>query len=107
MLEFRKKLADHEDRQIFIDNEWNLKETTSNKYTDTLISKARWEFHCERCNVVHKRKRRINSIVVLNRTLRRMDVVIKQLKPQTEKTTEDQEEIQTQKKNSDETNNRS
>ena len=40
------------------------------------MAKACWVFHCERCNVDHNIKKRINQAVIIKRTQRRMEVVI-------------------------------
>ena len=73
---FRKKLARTIGSTDFTREEWTLKQERVKISTNILIAKARWVFHCERCNVDHNRKKRINQSVILKRTQRRMEVVI-------------------------------
>ena len=60
----------------FTREEWTLKQERGKISTSILIYKASWVFHCERCNVDHNRKKRINQAVILKRTQRRIEVVI-------------------------------
>jgi len=53
-----------------------LKEERSNISTTILIAKARWVFHCERCNVDHHKKKRINHQTALQKTNKRMLIII-------------------------------
>ena len=73
LIEFRQKIAQKVDRQDFTESEWNLQTDTNNKLTSIIIAKARWALHCERCNIDHKRRKRLNLKVVLNRTIKRME----------------------------------
>ena len=70
----QKKIASIAKHREFTDEEWNLTKST-NTITDIYIAKARWALHCERCNVDHKKKKRVNTTVVLNRTRKRMKTV--------------------------------
>ena len=70
----QKKIASEAKHREFTDEEWNLTKST-NTITDIYIAKARWALHCERCNVDHKKKKRVNTTVVLNRTRKRMETV--------------------------------
>ena len=72
----QKKIANQTGKEDFTKEEWMLKEEPDNISTTILIAKARWVFHCERCNVDHNRKKRINQAVILKRTQIRMEVVI-------------------------------
>ena len=72
---FKEKLAEKLEHDIFSDEEWSLKTPTDNRYVNIYIAKARWAFHCERCNVDHRRRRKINYEVVLNRTQKRMELI--------------------------------
>ena len=73
MIEFRKIVASEANHREYTDEEWNLTKST-NTISDIYIAKARWAIHCERCNVDHKRRRRVNTTVVLNRTRKRMKI---------------------------------
>ena len=44
--------------------------------TNVLIAKARWVFHCERCNVDHNRNKIINQAVILKMSQRQTEVLI-------------------------------
>ena len=76
LTDFRKKLAITIGSTEFTREEWTPKQERGKISKNILISKARWIFHFERCNVDHNRKKRINQPVILKRTQRRMEVVI-------------------------------
>ena len=70
------KLARTIGSTYFTREKWTLKKERGKISTNILIAKARWVFHCERCNVDHNRNKIINQAVILKRTQRRMEVVI-------------------------------
>ena len=73
MIKFRQAVAQTTTKADFTEQEWSLKIDTKDPLVSVLIAKARCALHCERCNVDHKRRRRLNLKVVLNRTLQRME----------------------------------
>ena len=73
LIKFRKAVARTVHKQDFTEKEWNLQSDTKNTLTTIIIAKSRWVLHCERCSLDHKRRKRLNLKVVLNRTLKRME----------------------------------
>ena len=72
---FRQHIANLYNRQDFTQREWML-EATQPVEVMTYIAKARWVFHCERCQIDHKSRRRFQLKVVLDRTQRRMQLLL-------------------------------
>jgi len=72
IIEYRHRIAEIIEHKEITDKEWNLEISTKNIYSDIYIAKARWVFHCERCNVDHRRRKRVNITIILNRTKKRM-----------------------------------
>ena len=72
IIEFRNRITEIINQKEITDEEWNLEVSTGDIYSDIYIAKARWIFHCERCNVDHRRRRRVNIQIILNRTRKRM-----------------------------------
>ena len=68
---FRHQIAHYLGKRELTHAEWML-ETPQPLETTILIAKARWAFHCARCNVDHNRHKELNLEVVLNRTHRRV-----------------------------------
>ena len=64
---FRKKLAGTIGSADFTREECTLKQERGKISTYILISKALWVFHCERCNVDHNSKKRINQALTLKK----------------------------------------
>ena len=62
-----------------------MENSTKNKTTDAFVAKARWACHCERCNVDHKKNKRTNLKVILNRTKTRMELARKLMKEMSNK----------------------
>ena len=54
--------------------EWAL-ETDVEETLKVLIAKARWVYHCERCNIDHGKRKRMNLEIVMQRLDRRMKVI--------------------------------
>ena len=79
MRRFREKVAEICRREDFNKEEWNLKTSTNDIQIDATIAKARWIFHCERCKVDHKRRRRINLEVLTNKVKTQIEVIRKLL----------------------------
>ena len=77
IVKYRSRIAEKLNHKKITNEEWNLEISTKNIYKDIYIAKARWVFHCERCNVDYRRRRRINISVVLNRTQKRMEAAQK------------------------------
>ena len=71
---FRQHIAHLYRRKDFTQREWMLEATQPIEIMIT-IAKARWVFHCERCQIDHKRRRRFQLKVVLDRTQRRMQLL--------------------------------
>ena len=69
---FRQNIALSIGKTELARNECNLKEQDANTSVNMLIAKARWVFHCERCNVDHNRNKRINHHIILQRAQQRM-----------------------------------
>ena len=88
---FRRKLAQHLNTERITDQEWNLQQTKEKTLQTITIAKARWIYHCERCKVDHKERRRINSKVVLERLKRRIELLVP-LKQQGEQTPQVQDD---------------
>ena len=84
---FKRLLAEKLKREQFSIDEWNLMVPTKNQNVTIYIAKARWAFHCERCNVDHRRRRKINNTIVLNRTQKRMELIENILKIPTSRNT--------------------
>ena len=70
---FRQQIARLLGKEDFTREEWML-ETPQHLEATLLIAKARWAFHCERCNIDHHRRTRLNLEVVLDRTQRRVQM---------------------------------
>ena len=54
--------------------EWAL-EMDVEETLKVLIAKARWVYHCERCNIDHGKRKRMNLEIVMQRLDRRMKVI--------------------------------
>ena len=87
LMRFRRHIAQLLGKQDLTYDEWML-EKTQGPEAMLLIAKARWAFHCERCNIDHKRRQRFNMEVVLTRTQRRVLTAIKTIKQAPGLTTE-------------------
>ena len=67
-----------------------LQKEPSKTATTILIAKSRWIFHCERCNVDHRKKKRINHKTALQKTNKRMTIItnnFEEIRKQTEEIT--------------------
>ena len=45
-----------------------------------MVAKARWIYHCERCKIDMKQRKRIYITVLMNRLTRRMKITTKKVK---------------------------
>ena len=52
---FRKKIANLIEEEDFTKEQWTLNDKSNQNTTNILIAKARWIYHCERCNVDHNK----------------------------------------------------
>ena len=77
IIKYRSRIVKILNHKKITDEEWNLEISKKNIYSDIYIAKARWVFHCERCNVDYRRRRRVNISVILNRTQKRMEAAQK------------------------------
>ncbi len=51
-----------------------------NKREMLMVAKARWIYHCERCKIDMKQRKRIDTKVLMNRLTRRMKIAMKTVK---------------------------
>ena len=72
--QFRQQVAHLFRRKDFTHREWMLEDKQPLEAM-IFIAKARWAFHCERCKITHKSRRRFHLKVVLDRTQRRMQLI--------------------------------
>mmetsp|Transcript_45019 Transcript_45019/g.54109 ORF Transcript_45019/g.54109 Transcript_45019/m.54109 type:complete len:196 (+) Transcript_45019:1-588(+) len=72
---FRQNIATLAQSKDFTRDTWMLQSTTTDPKTTILIAKARWVFHCERCNIDHHSSKRLHQQIVLQRTKKRMTTV--------------------------------
>ena len=87
---FRKIIANQTGKEDFTKEEWMLQKEPSKTATTILIAKSRWIFHCERCNVDHRKKKRINHKTALQKTNKRMTIItnnFEEIRKQTEEIT--------------------
>ena len=70
---FRQQTAHLLGKEDFIYDEWIL-ETTQGTEATLLIAKARWAFHCERCNIDQNRRNRLILEVFLAWIQRRIQM---------------------------------
>jgi len=86
----QKIIANQTGKEDFTKEEWMLQKEPSKTATTILIAKARWIFHCERCNVDHRKKKRINHKTALQKTNKRMTIItnnFEEIRKQTEEIT--------------------
>ena len=74
-IQFRNLIAKTVKRESFTDEEWLLKESID-PTTDTIIAKARWVLHCERCKLDHRNIKRINFKILQDRTIYRTELIL-------------------------------
>ena len=75
---FRKRVAKRGRRGGDITKEeWNLEAEGMEENMMVLIAKARWVYHCERCKMDRKKRRRLNMETLMNRLDRRMAIIEK------------------------------
>ena len=103
IIEYRSRIVEILSHKKIIHEEWNLEISTKNIYSDVYMANTRWVFHCERCNVDHRRRRRVNIPIIFNRNKKKMKAAKKILEEITvnRKT---QEQISNEKNQQEETN---
>ena len=75
--ELRKRIAKkagREDNPISKE-EWAMEEEGMDDHLTTMIAKARWIYHCQRCKIDNGQKKRMNIETVMQKLDRRMKVV--------------------------------
>jgi len=87
VLEFRKQIARIIYKETITNEEWMLQKSIDTA-SDTVIAKARWVYHCERCKIDHKSRRRINNNILLDTTIHRTDLALPKWKEFIKKTHE-------------------
>ena len=65
-------------KQPFSRAEWSLEEKGMEKQEMLTVAKARWIYHCERCKMDMKQRKRLNTEILMNRLNRRMKIVTEQ-----------------------------
>ena len=60
--------------QPFNKEEWRLEEEKMSEREMLMVAKARWIYHCERCKIDMKQRKRIDITVLMNRLTRRMKI---------------------------------
>ena len=81
MQEMNKKVAARVERdQPFSKEEWRLEEEKMSEKEMLMVAKARWIYHCERCKIDMKQRKRIDITVLMNRLTRRMKITTKKVK---------------------------
>ena len=81
MQEMNKKVAARVERdQPFSKEEWRLEEEKMSEREMLMVAKARWIYHCERCKIDMKQRKRIDITVLMNRLTRRMKITTKKVK---------------------------
>ena len=66
--------------QPFSKAEWRLEEEKMSEKEMLMVAKARWIYHCERCKIDMKQRKRIDITVLMNRLTRRMKITTKKVK---------------------------
>ena len=98
MLKFRKAVARTVNKEDFSNEEWTLESASESQSIKTTIAKARWLYHCERCNLDHNKRKRINIDTLLIRLKLRMQLVDEIKKEEKEKETQRKKNEQQKKR---------
>jgi hypothetical protein len=81
MQEMNKKVPARVERdQPFSKEEWRLEEEKMSEIEMLMVAKARWIYHCERCKIDMKQRKRIDITLLMNRLTRRMKIATKKVK---------------------------
>ena len=74
--EMNERVAESVGRaQAFSRNEWSLEEEGMEKGVMLTIAKARWICHCERVKMDIKQRKRMNTVILMNRLNRLMTII--------------------------------
>ena len=75
MMDMNEKVAQRLGRaEAFSRQEWRLEVEDMEEQEKMSIATARWIYHCERCKIANKKKKRLNTQTLMNRWHRRMTI---------------------------------
>ena len=73
--EMNERVAESMGREhAFSKEEWRLEKEGMENREMIAIAKARWIYHCERCKIDMKQRRRLNITILMNKLNRRIQI---------------------------------
>ena len=93
LTKYRKNIAAIIGKEDFSRDEWTLKVENIQLREIILVAKSRWILHRERCNIDHRKNKRLNHQIVLQKTKKQLQIVSTNFKEIQFETTEKKQTI--------------